>query len=158
MAAYCSYLVSPRSSLDQTSTFEAIDELNLFITRYPNSSRVDSCSALLDDLRVKLEEKSFENSKQYFKTQHYRSAIVSFNNTLIDFPDTDLKEDILFYLLRSHYKLANNSIDAKKQERYENTIKAYIKFADSFPESPNLKRAEAIYEVAQLELEKVKEE
>ncbi len=157
MAAYCSYLTSPRYSLDQTSTYEAIDELNLFIQRYPESPRVDSCSALLDDLRIKLEKKSFENSKLYFKTQYYQSAIVAFNNTLNDFPDTDYKEEILYYLLRAHYKLAANSVELKKQERFENTIKAYIKFADSFPESPNMKKAEDLYEVAQMELKKIKE-
>ncbi len=155
MAAYCSYVISPRSSLDQTATFQAVDELSLFMNLYPNSTLVDSCNTLLDELRIKLEKKSYDTAKLFLKTSKYKAAIVTFENALQDFPDTDYKEDILFYSLKSHYKLAVNSVQTKKEQRLKDTLKAYVKFADSFPTSSLLRRAEDMYRSTQAELARV---
>ncbi len=155
MAAYCSYVISPRSSLDQSATFQAIDELNLFMNLYPNSNLVDSCNTLLDELRIKLEKKSFDLAQLFLKTAKYKAAIVTFENTLVDFPDTDYKEEILFNSLKAHYKLALNSVDSKKEERLKDTMKAYVKFADSFPNSSLLRKAEDMYRSTQAELARV---
>jgi len=62
MAAYCYYLDSPIFSLDQTNTQSAIDALQLFINLYPKSDRVAEASKLIQNLRDKLEEKSYANS------------------------------------------------------------------------------------------------
>jgi outer membrane protein assembly factor BamD len=155
MAAYCSYTMSPRSSLDQSASYQAIDELNLFMTQYPESPLVDSCSYLLDQLRIKLEQKAFDSANLFLKTGNYKAAIVSFENALRDYPDTDYKEQILYHSLRAHYKLATNSVETKKEERMRETVKAYIKFADSFPESPLLRKAEDMYKLSQAELDKL---
>mgnify|MGYP001461364136 FL=1 len=64
---------------------------------------------------------------------------------LADFPDTKYREDILFTIVKSSYMLAENSVIAKKKERYKNTIDAYFTFVDNFPESKNLKEAEKFY-------------
>ena len=56
MSAYCYYMNSPESSLDQSNTVRAIDELQLFINRYPESDRVAECNDLMDVLRNKLEK------------------------------------------------------------------------------------------------------
>ncbi|GAB4281494.1 MAG: hypothetical protein Kow0068_05980 [Marinilabiliales bacterium] len=42
MAAYCYYLNSPPASLDQSYTYKAIDELQLFVNKYPYSERVST--------------------------------------------------------------------------------------------------------------------
>jgi len=148
-------VISPRSSLDQSATFQAIDELNLFMNLYPNSNLVDSCNTLLDELRIKLEKKSFDLAQLFLKTAKYKAAIVTFENTLVDFPDTDYKEEILFNSLKAHYKLALNSVDSKKEERLKDTMKAYVKFADSLPNSSLLRKAEDMYRSTQAELARV---
>ena len=55
MYAYCYYLESPVSSLDQTNSIDAIDKFQLFINRYPKSPRVQEANNLIDELRLKYE-------------------------------------------------------------------------------------------------------
>ena len=128
LAAYCYYLNSPESSLDQTSSIRAIEEMQLFINRYPKSERVNECNELIDVLRSKLERKAFDNATLYYHLSNYKSAIVAFNNLIVDFPDTQYKEEAYFYILKSNYSLAINSVDAKKKERLVNTVTAYFAF------------------------------
>ena len=52
-AALCSYYLSPESSLDQTDTRTAIDELQLFMDRYPASALRDSTQNMIEGLRRK---------------------------------------------------------------------------------------------------------
>jgi len=155
MGAYCYYLTSPKYSLDQTNTYQAISELQMFATRYPASGRLDSTNLLIDNLRGKLEKKSFESSRLYYKTGYYESAILSFENTLKDFPGTDTKEEINFYILKSHYELSINSVKKKKKERFDKASEAYRKFVDNFPQSKYLKEAENIFDNIQKEQEKL---
>ena len=148
MSAYCHYLNSPNYSLDQNDTKQAISELQSFVNQYPESQLLDSCNTLVDELRGKLEKKSFEIAKQYYHTRDYKSAIKAFENCLVDFPDTDYKEEVLYLAVKANYDLAANSIDSKKAERYDATIKSYVKFVDSFPNSKRIKELETVYESA----------
>src|SRR5690554_6704664 len=75
-SAYCSYLNSPKSSLDQTETEQALTEFQLFLNRYPNTDLKDSTNAMIDELRLKLEKKSFDNAKLYYLTEIYKNAII----------------------------------------------------------------------------------
>ena len=133
LSAYCYYLNSPESSLDQTSTMRAIEEMQLFINRYPKSERVTECNELIDVLRAKLEKKAFDNASLYYHLANYKSAIVAFNNLIQDYPDTKYKEEAYFYILKSNYSLAINSVETKKKERLENTITAYFDFENYQP-------------------------
>ena len=67
MTAYCEYLESPKYSLDQTTSLEAIKKFQIFIDQYPNSTRIARCNELLDSLRDKLEKKAYENAMLYYK-------------------------------------------------------------------------------------------
>jgi len=155
-AAMCKLENSPGYHLDQSETYKAIDEFQLFMNKYPNSSLVDSCNVLISGLRDKLETKSYEQAKQYFRMEQYRSAVISFNSTLEQFPDTDYKEEILFYIVKSNYLFAANSIEQKKEERFKETIKSYHTFVDFFASSSMLKEAENYYKSSLKELEKLK--
>ena len=64
--------------------------------------------------------------------EKYRSAVIAFKSALSEFPDTQYKEDIMFLSLKSNYLYAENSVDVKKVERFEETIKSYHNFVDSF--------------------------
>lgn len=145
MYAYCFYLDSPVSSLDQTSTQEAIDKFQLFINKYPSSSRVEEANRMIDELRFKLEEKEFSNAKLYFRTQHYKSAVVAFANLLKDYPASRYKEESYFLSFKSAYYYALNSIESKQEERLRGAKEEYLKLVDNFPKSRYLREAEAIY-------------
>lgn len=145
MSAYCKYLKSPKYSLDQTNTYEAINELQLFINMYPDSYRVKDCNNIIDKLREKLENKAYHAALLYYKMEHYKSAILSFENLLKDFPDTQYKEEILFYIINAYYEYAKNSVAEMQEERYSVTIESYENLRFSFPESDYLKQTEKIY-------------
>lgn len=156
MSAYCQYLNSPEPSLDQSYTVKAIDELQLFINRFPKSERVAECNELIGKLRNKLEVKSFNNAKLYFDIKDYKAAIVSLKNSLKEFPDTKFREETLFLILKSSFVLAENSIEKKKLDRFKQAITEYYAFIDEYPESEFLKKAEDIYTAAQKNVEKLK--
>ncbi len=141
MSAYCKYLESPRPSLDQTNTEEAIAELQAFANRFPNSERLDRVNELIDKLWAKLEKKNYDKANLYFKMEDYQSAIVSFNNLLNDFPDTGYREEALFKILKAKYLYAKNSIYSKQAERYQEVIEAYDKLTTFFPDSEYMKEA-----------------
>jgi outer membrane protein assembly factor BamD len=135
MSAYCDYLNSPDWSLDQSETRKALHKLQLFIDRYPDSPRVDSCNSLIQELRGKLEKKAFERSKLYLRTRHYRAAVESFENTMEDYPDTEYRERIFFLRFKAQHELADKSVASKKEARLEKAIELYRKFAKTFPKS-----------------------
>src|SRR5688572_16530087 len=93
--AYCYYLDSPPTSLDQKNTMDAIRQFQLFINRYPKSEKVQNSNELIDELRFKLETKDFNNAKLYFRTQNYKAAVVAFQNVIKEYPATIYKEECL---------------------------------------------------------------
>ncbi len=154
--AYCTYLDSPDFSLDQTNTLTAIKDLQLFVDLYPKSDTVVICNKLIDDLRFKLEVKEFEVSKLYYKMQEYKAAIVSFKNTLKDYPETKFKEECLYCIMKSYYSYANESVPAKKEERFKAAMLAYQALLESFPQTKYLKDAENVNKNSQKEIDKLK--
>ncbi|MBU2650635.1 MAG: outer membrane protein assembly factor BamD [Bacteroidetes bacterium] len=148
MSAYCQYLLSPKFSLDQTATYEAIKELQLFIDLFPASSRKETSNQLIDELRAKLEKKDFEIAKQYLKTEHYQAAITAFLNLTKDYPDTENREDILYYILKSYYYYAEKSIEDKQLERYQAAIEAYNDLIYLYPETRYGKDADGMHQDA----------
>lgn len=135
MGAYCKYMESPKSSLDQTNTYEAITELQLFINLYPESERIEECNTLIDELRMKLEKKDFEIAKLYLHMEEYKAALTTFNNIIKKYPSSTYKEEVLYYMVIANYEYAKNSVVEKQKERYQQTLEASNAFADVFPES-----------------------
>jgi len=155
-SAACLMMNSPDYYLDQSESYKAIDEFQLFMSKYPNSYLVDSCDKMVSDLRGRLERKSFEKGKLYFKMEKFRSATIALNTTILEFPDTEFKEEVLFLILKSNFLFASNSVDSKKVERFEESIKSYYTFVDSFKSSKFVNEAESFYISTIDELEKLK--
>jgi outer membrane protein assembly factor BamD len=153
-AAYCFYLIAPAPSLDQTYTQRGIDELQLFIERYPTSEKRDTANVLIDNLHRRLETKAYNNAKLFFDIGNYKAAISALKNVLVDYPDTKYREDAQFYILKASFLLAENSIEKKQQERFESTVNEYLALIDNFPQSFYVKEAERIYNQALKELNK----
>lgn len=145
MAAYCFYLESPKSTLDVSNTLKAIDELQGFIDRFPESNRIQKCNELIDGLNDKLEDKSLRIAQLYYDLGDYKAAIIALNNLVNDFPAIEKLDEIHYLILDANYKLAINSVQQKKVERYNNTIASYRFFVDNFSNSKKVKDAENIY-------------
>jgi outer membrane protein assembly factor BamD len=135
MSAYCKYKESPNYKLDQTNTYDAIKELQIFLNVYPYSDSLDACNRLIDELRAKLQRKDFEIAKLYLKMEKYISSITAFENLLKQYPDTKLREDAMFYTIKAHYFYAHKSVRAKREERYQQAVDIYQEFKRLYPES-----------------------
>lgn len=149
LSAYCFYLTSPRPSLDQENTYAAIDAFTLYITKHPNSKRVDDARKYIADLQDKLVDKSYKNAKLYYDLEDYKSSIIALNNSLTEYPNTKYREELLFLVLQSNYNMAKNSIASKQKERFQATIDEYYSFIAEFPESKYSRDAKNIYEDSQ---------
>jgi len=77
LSAMCAVKNSPKHTLDPTDTELAINDLQLFVDKFPNSKLVDSCNYFIDRLRGKLELKEFEGVKLYSQTENFRAAVVA---------------------------------------------------------------------------------
>lgn len=146
LSAYCYYLNSPKPSLDQADTKKAIEAMQMFINKYPNSEKVEEANEIIEKLRFKLEEKSYENAQLYFKLSEYQAASIALKNSIKDYPDSKYREEIMYLIVKSNFLLAEKSILAKQGERYQNTISEYYTFIDEYPESEYIKEIEKMYE------------
>ncbi len=156
MSAYSHYRQSPNYKLDQTPTIKAIEGFEQFINKYPNSERAIEANLLIDELRRKLEIKSIEQGMLYYKIGEFQAAMVTFQNTLKDFPESQKNEEIRYLIIKSSYILASNSIYEKQQERYTETIQNYEKFIRKYPKSSFSKEAKKIYKDSQEQLKNLK--
>lgn len=133
LSALCYYKGSQEYNLDQSSTELAINELQNFITEYPNSEKSKNINELIDELSYKLEFKAFENAKQYYKMGEYKASNVAFENVLNDFPSTKLRSTIVNYMMMAKYELALNSAYDLKEDRIESAL-AYSRLIEKeFP-------------------------
>ena len=146
MHAYSLYLQSPVPSLDQSSTLEAIEAMQLFINKYPYSEYKDKAEQILDEMQRKLEMKAYNSALLYYKLSRYDAAIIAFNNFQKDYPDSELNEEISYWRVAAQFQLAEKSISSKQRERYYTTIEYYQRFIDRYPNSEFVKEAEDIYE------------
>ena len=156
MSAYCFYEEAPVYSLDATNTYIAINELQNFVDIFPESSRIEECNKLIDELRSRLSLKAFENAKQYFITSNYKAAIIALDNVLIDYPSFNKREEVHYLIIKSSYLLAINSISTKVQERLKEAIESYLHFKDNYPNSKYLIDLESTYKQTITMLDQIK--
>ncbi len=155
MSAYCNFLSSPEYSLDQTVTYEAMKDLQLFTNTYPTSKRVSECNDLIDKLRLKLEMKDYKMAKMYYRMADYVASITVLNNILKDYPETPHKEEILFLVIKSYHNFAKQSIFEKQKDRHLKTIVAYNDFVAQYPESKFIAEAGELKERSRKQLEAI---
>jgi len=155
MSAYCNYLDSPKPTLDQTPTYLALEELQIFVNTFPESELVDSANVLVDELNLKLETKAYYNAKLYYKIRKYKSAIVALNEVLANYPSSTYEKEIKLLVIKAYYYLAINSIEEKKLERFNLGIEAYTDFIDNFADSDKAEEAELFYAKLVREKEKL---
>lgn len=153
-SAKATSLTSPKYSLDQTDTYEALDKLQKFINKYPESELLPEANVLVADLTEKLEKKSLEIAKLYNKTMKYKACIKSVDNFVISYPGSAYTEDALYVKLDASYKLAINSFEYLIKDRLEDTKESYLELMDEFPETSYKDKALEIYNSVTEELEK----
>ena len=146
LAALCAVQNSPEASLDQHETEVALNELQNFVSRFPNSELLDSCNVIMDKLRYKLETKEMMNVRLYSKTENYRAAVVSSEAFLDNYPRSKYREEAWAILMRNSYHLALNSVDSKMEDRIAKTNERFNVFLVEFPNSDYLREFEGYVE------------
>ncbi len=156
MSAYCAYLESPNSTLDQTNTLASIDKMQLFINLYPKSTRVAEANKLIQNLHDRLETKSYNNAKLYLTIGDYKSAVIAFKNSMRDFPDTKYGEEMEYLTIQAQYMYAKNSLETKQEERFGEGVTAYNEFIERYPSSQYAKQAEVYKRQCETGIQNVK--
>lgn len=144
MTAYSYYRFSPNFRLDQEPSVRAIDAFQDFANKYPDSERVAECNKLIDELRMKLEEKAFEQGNLYYNLDQYQAAITSFQSMLEDFPETSRAEEVRFLILKAAYEYAAHSVYDKRAERYEEAAMRFKEYIHRHPNGQNINEANEI--------------
>lgn len=155
LSAYSYYKASPRYSLDQKDTNEALNAMQNFIFKYPNSKKVVEANKTIKELTFKLEKKAFEIAKQYYRIQDYISAVTAFDNFLGDYLGSSLKEDAMYYKFKAAYELGINSFITKKEIRLKNAIKSGNRLERNFPKSAYLEEVKKLKEELKNQLKSV---
>ncbi len=158
MAAFSNYQLSPGFRLDQQPTLDAIEGFQEFVNRYPDSERVQEANDLIDEMRQKLEQKSFTQGKLYLDLQQYEAAMTAFENTLEDFPETDRAAEIRFSIFKASYLYAENSIFERREERYRDALEKFESFRNRHARSDFMKQAENYKEDIQKQLKSMRDD
>ena len=145
----------PDPRLDQTSTQQAITELQSFLDYYPSTRLKEQTQEMIQRLQDHMVEKELLSAQLYYNLgsyigncmsggSNYEACIVTAENALRDFPYASDKrrEQFMMLILRSRFHLAKQSVEEKRLERFRQTIDEYYGFANEFPESDFLKEAQ----------------
>ena len=142
--------------LDQSGTYLAISELQLFMEYFPLSPLRSEAQDMIVKMHDLLVEKDYLSAKLYYELgdfmayrgNNYLACIITAQNALKDYPYTAMREELSILILRARYRMAHNSIEEKKHERYRETIDEYYAFKTEFPDSKYLGEAEDYFKEA----------
>ncbi len=130
----CYYHLSPKSQLDQTYTYKAIDALQGFIEYHPTSELVPEAEQKIRELINKLAQRDYETGMFYMRREFYRAAMVYFDSIIERYPDSD-------YLERAY---AGKIECLLKRGNYNEAIRIAEEFEKKFPSSELLEKVKKI--------------
>lgn len=154
VAAYRSarsfYELSPRYSLDQEDTYTALEKLQKYLNKYPDTEYRSEANVLVAELREKLEKKDIEIARQHLKTAQtfgsYKPAIEAFDNFITDHPGSIYRKDAFFGRFKAAYLQAINSIPSLVDERLVAARGYYNNFAKYYSETELKEEADELLE------------
>lgn len=152
-SGYSLYKNIPDAKLDQSETYKAIQELQLFREYFPESPKKEEAENLLFELQDHLAYKSLLNARLYYNLGDYMgnnflSAIITAQNALKEYPETRYKQEFSIIILRSKMAIAENSVKERQDERYREVVDEYYAFTNDYPESSYQKEATDIFNKA----------
>ena len=136
-SGYGLYLDSPDPRLDQTQTYKAIEQLQLYMEYYPQSERAAQAQDILFELQEKLAYKELLATRLYFNLGTYMG-----NNYLSSVITA------MVLMIRSKYELALVSVDEKLQGRYREVVDEYYNYMNEYPEGKYVKEVKRYFDYA----------
>ena len=144
---------TPEPRLDQSSTYKAIEELQMFIEYFPESDRKELAQNMIFELQDKLVKKELYSAQLYYNLgtyfgnctsggSNYEACIITAQNAINDYPYSSLREDFAVLIMKSKFELAEQSIESKKIDRYRDAEDECYGFINEYPDSKNKALAE----------------
>jgi outer membrane protein assembly factor BamD len=120
-SAECFRELSPRYTLDQKETYNAISKFQLYLDLFPQGKFAEKSNSSIIELREKLARKTFEAGALYLKLDQPRAAKIYFNEVIDNYYDTT------FYVL-SLEKIAQAYLSLKDEYNYQVYLSRFQEF------------------------------
>ena len=151
------YMSTPEPRLDQTETLAAISAFQEYLDIYPDARYKEQAQQRLFSLQDKLVDKELYSAQLYYNLgsyfgnctsggNNYEACIVTAQNALKDYPYTKKREQFATLIMRSKYHLAEQSVEAKKLDRYQDAEDECYGFINEYPDSRQRREAESLIE------------
>jgi outer membrane protein assembly factor BamD len=161
-SAYGLYLDSPDPRLDQSETYRALQQLQDFLEYYPQSDRKEEVQRVLFELHEKLAYKELLSVKLYYNLGdytlysypggNYLSCVITAQNAMQTYPFSKYREDYIYYIFKSKYEMAIQSVEEKKEFRYRDVVDEYYSYLNDYPTGKYLKEITKLYNTIAKEL------
>ena len=147
------YKCTPEPRLDQSQTVNAIAAFQEYIDLFPDGSRRSEAQQRLFELQDKLVQKELYSAQLYYDLgqyfgnctyggNNYEACIITAQNALKDYPYSKLREKFSLLVMKSKFELAQQSVEEKKLERYQDAEDECYGFINEYPDSKNKATAE----------------
>lgn len=151
------YESTPEPRLDQSDTYLAIKAYQDFLDIYQFSEKKEEAQQRLYELQDKLVKKELLSARLYYNMgtyfgnctsggNNYEACIVTAQNALKDYPYSNYREDFALLIMKSKYELAQQSIESKRMERFQDAEEECYGFINEYPESHERSLAEKYIE------------
>ena len=150
-SGYGLYLDSPDPRLDQSQTYEALAQLQLYMEYFPQSERAKQAQEIMFELQEKIAYKELLSAQLYYNLgtymgNNYLACIITVDNALRDYPYSKYREDFIFLKIRAKYELALVSIEDRLQGRYRDVVDEYYNYTNEYPEGKYTRQVQRFFD------------
>ena len=147
------FMSTPEARLDQSLTVSAISAFQQYLDLFPDAELKPLAQKRLFKLQDKLVRKELYSAQLYYNLgsyfgncsrgeNNYTACIVTAQNALKDYPYSNLREDFSVLVMKSKFELAQQSVEEKRIERYQDAEDECYGFLNEFPDSKEKGTAE----------------
>lgn len=147
------YMSTPEPRLDQSQTVAAISAFQDYLDLFPDTKYKETAQNRLFALQDKLVQKEFYSAQLYYDLgqyfgnctnggNNYEACIITAQNALKDYPYTSMREKFALLIMKSKYELAQQSVEEKKFERFQDAEDECYGFINEYPDSKSKSLAE----------------
>ncbi|MDD6436980.1 MAG: outer membrane protein assembly factor BamD [Prevotella sp.] len=140
------YMSTPEPRLDQSRTVSAIAAFQEYLDLFPEAKYKQTAQQRLFELQDKLVRKELYSARLYYDLgpyfgncasgeNNYEACIVTAENALKDYPFTKMREDFASLIMKSKFHLAEESVESKRLERYQDAEDECYGFLNEYPDS-----------------------
>lgn len=147
------YQSTPEPRLDQTETVNAIAAFQEYLDIFHDARMKTAAQNRLFQLQDKLVTKELYSTQLYYNLgtyfgnctsggSNYEACIITAQNALKDYPYSELREEFALLVMKSKFGLAEQSVEAKRLDRYRDAADECYGFINEYPDSKQRSLAE----------------